>query len=393
MAARRYSRRRGRRRLTTTGAAAWRRSGGTMTSRKRRVRSRVAGKKRRAPGYNRTGYKRRRQISAQPSEYSRFTTRMGRYARKTVKQAFKEIRAGQSKIVYSFRNFADFTKGSAWMRNRETEDGTKRYCPLYLYDLTCARVLRTVDGMPPISLDSQPMLTLMMNKADGGISWQSVPGKAHDGINMYELQCETDTANQVGRLNKPNSIIKYFNIKMNLFGCTNRVTKWHISLVQLKDDDLDPWVAASTPMLGNKYSGFWQSLVKPYMYNPISDQGTGWNKDLRILKSWIFIQNPQNSTDQDPAPAVKEFRCFIKKNMLCKWDNYFNDEENGAAEVADNGGYVVNRNAQMNAYLPCRKRIFLMIRAMNLAEDSTDSISLTPSFDFNIKTCHVTVPT
>lgn len=399
MAARRYSRRSGRR-LRTTGTAAWRRSGGTMTLRKRRRPSAVGkGKKRRALPLTRRSYKRARGKAtvSQATEYSRFITRMGRYGRKTVKQAFKELRAGQSKVIYSHRNFGNLSGGQIFALNSTVDD--TRYCPLFLYDLTCCRARRTTvndvnEGQTTVyDLDSYPMLRMKMQSSTGAVAFDPINGLSHHNTYMPELQVETDTGNANGLMLGPNSLLKYYNIKMNLFGTTSHVTKWCIQLVQLRDDELDPWTSSSTFKIGNKYAGFWQSLVKPYMNNPIADQGTAQVKDLRVIKSWTFIQDAQTTIDKDVAPKVKEFRCFVKRNMLCKWDNATVPAEATAPMVADSAGYIKSRNARMNSYLDLKKRTFLLIRAMNIGTDAEPTVDNTPSFDYNIKTCHVRINT
>lgn len=394
MAARRFARRSGRR-LRTTGTVAWRRSGGTMTLRKRRRPSATGkGTKRRALPLRRRSYKRPkgRGTVSQATEYSRFTTRMGRYGRRTVKQAFKELRAGQSRVVYSHRNFYDFTRGLRYMSNKALGNG-ERICPLYLFDLTCCRARRTVDlaGTTYYDMDSQPMMQMKMK--DNAVAWEIIDGSDANWLPTKNLQVETDTANAAGLMMGPNSLLKYYNIKLNLFGATEHVTKWSIQLMQLKDEELDPYADSTNFRVGAKYAGFWQSLVKPFMFNPIADQGTGYLKDMRVIKSWTFIQDAQQTTDKDVTPKLKEFRCFVKRNMLCKWDTAAIQPENNPTAVADQGGYMQNKNMQMNCYLPATRRTYLVIRAMNIGDDMTDGVQWTPSFDWNIKMCHVRINT
>lgn len=347
--------------------------------------------KRRNPGYTRTKTKQRSVSNVgQSQEYSRFKTTMGRPAPKTLRQAFKELRASQEKVVFGHRNFFDFTRGAHGLLHKDISADT-RYVPLLLYDLTAINTMR--NGPSGLQyLQARPFINMVIRPADAAVSFNALGGFLEGGTTYTpDLQLlRTGQANLNDQVDLgERTLFNWFSVKLNLFGAKQKVTKWCIQLIQLKDEQLDPYdkVGFYNPNL-TKFNGFWQAMVKPFTANPIADQQVRATKDLKVLKTWTFVQDGTTTIENDTAPKCKEFNLFMRKNQLCKWDNYFITSENTAQAVTVDGGFVPSVNSSINNYLLPKYKTYLLIRAMNIGLSADESQDTNPSIDWNIKTCH-----
>lgn len=338
--------------------------------------------------WSRTVRSRKQENKGQSQEYSRYKQTLGRYGAPTLRQAFKELRAAQEKVVYGHRNFGDFTVGAHTLQFRNVSVN-EQVLPLLIYDLTCVNTIRNNNY-----LTSRPLMQMYMENATGAVTFQPLNGVTPTGVNVPELQLLR--AGQ-GNVNDhvdlgERTLLKWMSIKLNLFGARSKVCKWCIQLVKLRDDQLDPFDKATVYNSSlSKYNGFWQALIKPFTMNPIADQTVRATKDLKVIKTWTFVQDATTSVENDIAPKCKEVNLFLKRNQLCKWDNYFVEKENTADDVTANTGYVPSYNSSVNSYLLPKYKTYLLIRAMNIGK-SDDTTSLTnPSIDWNIKTCHVKI--
>lgn len=355
-----------------------------------KARSNAVAAKRRPVGYTRTVTRRQVSQQGQSQEYSRFKATLGRPPAPTLKQAFKELRASQEKIVFGHRNFADFTRGAHALLHKDVLPD-QRYVPLLLYDLTAINTMRnSTAGLQ--YLQARPFLNCVLRPADAAVTFVTLGGFTEGGISytpdLQLLRAGQANVNDQVDLGE-RTLLNWFSVKLNLFGSKQKVTKWCIQLIQLKDEQLDPYDKVGTYNTAlSKFNGFWQSLVKPYTMNPIADQEVRATKDLKVLKTWTFIQDATTTIENDTTPKLKEFNLFIRKNQMCKWDNYFIPSENTAQAVTVDGGFTPSANASVNNYLLPKYKTYLMIRAMNIGLSNDESQDTNPSIDWNIKSCH-----
>lgn len=350
---------------------------------KRRVvrRRPMAGKRKRRTTYTRTK-RRKASYTSSNFEYSKMKDTFGKYGKRTLRQAFKELRAGQEKTVFRWNRIAPFNgQGDLWMSNKTDANGD-RYCPLFIFDLT---------SVNQAYRSAYPMQWMKMS-GTGDVSFISVPGT--NQVGTYQLQWQIDTderagVNTIGQIGA-RSMLKWISIKLNCWGAKNHATKWCIQMVSLRDDSLDPYIPTNYDPTNVKFNGFWQSMVKPYMFNPIADQGYNNTRDMKVHKTWMFVQNGNQSTELDQAPQVKEIKLFKRCNQLCKWDEFIG-LENTAGAVADTSNFVKGDDSANNCYLKPRYKKYLLIRALNAGLDASDTNADTPSIDVNIKTCHMTL--
>lgn len=377
--------------LKQTTATVYPRPSRPLHTRTRQLRRRPANAgKRAATGttWSRTVKRRSVQNKGQSQEYSRYKENLGRYGAPTLRQAFKELRASQEKVVYGHRNFGDFTVGAHPLAFANV-GVNEQVVPLCLYDLTCVNTIRNNNY-----LTSRPFMNMYLENATGAVTFKPLNGVNATGVIVPELQLLR--AGQ-GNINDhvdlgERTLLKWIHIKLNLFGARAKVTKWCIQLVKLRDEQLDPYDKATVYNASlTKFNGFWQALVKPFTLNPIADQTVRASKDLQVLQTWTFVQDANTTIEQDTAPKCKEVNLFIKKNQVCKWDNFFVEKEGTADEVTANNGFLPSFNGSVNSYLLPKYKTYLLIRAMNIGKSDDVSSLTNPSLDWNIKNCHVKI--
>lgn len=354
----------------------------------RRPRSKIAGRRYQRGGRLRTRtttrYRRPRKQVSSGAEYSRLTTTFGRYGRKTVRQAFKELRSGQYPLKLRWNAINPFgTTGFLWMHNR-TIAGV-RVMPMYAFCLTSGNQFNGAFS---------PMMQYALNTSTGYGQWSLALGQDQNG-NAATVWSTEDNPSGNSAVLGARSMMKWASIKMNCYGAKNKPTRWLIQIIQVMDEDLDPvrTTRQQDDKLDQKFSQFWGNMVKQFTYNPISTIGSEHKKYYRVLKSMSFVQDPQLSIDNDQTPKIKTVNMFYKMNQLCKWHyNKINASDNTrpATDIPDTNKYVTeNASEQDFPYLETKYQKYLLIRALNAGEDTSESTTETPSFDINVRTCHV----
>lgn len=342
--------------------------------------NRMIGVKRR---YGRTATVTKRRRTTQSSgtqEYSRYLTKIGRYTKRTLRNAWKRINVNQSYVVLRWNAVKAWnTNGYYWMQNR-TISGFK-FCPMYLFNLSSCN---------NSAANAEPCLQLTMNTVSGAFVWVQKDAFTNNGTStattwQYE---QLDTGNG---LPGSHSFLKWADIRMNLWGCKNKATRWVIQLIRFKDPLCDPYEFRSDESAGsvvtNNRNDLYQSMVAPFMFNPIHHVPSTLTKRIKVYKSWVFVQDPTTTIENDADPKCKEFRLFHRFNKMIKWANI----NTGLANVnnLDKSGFDYSAGSvQNNCYAPPGKNYCLLIRALNCDEDAADLNTVTPSFDLSVRTKH-----
>lgn len=325
--------------------------------------------------------RRRQQIPGTGMEYSKVSRQYGRFGRRNVRQAFKELRSAQTKLILRYQGMNPFgANGFFWMNNIVV--GGRRMLPCYAVNLTSG---------PQYSYSAQPMLQYSMDTATDKYQWVPTAGQDPNGGASFGWNTEDNNTAGSSVLGS-RTLLKWISVKMNCYGCVAKPTKWLIQVIQLKDDELDPWRFNAEPALtgGAEHAAvFWQNMIKKYTFNPIATVGREHARHYKVLKSVSFIQDPQLTIDADQAPKCKEVNLFAKQNQMCKWDQ-IKTKLATIADVIDTADYTAENVAgQVNGYLDTKYSKILLIRALNAGIDDATSTLATPSFDLNIRTCHV----
>lgn len=295
----------------------------------------------------------------------------------------RQLKLAQEKLILRWNGIKDFdNNGFYWLDNRVV--GARRYLPCYAFDLTSC-VNATTNGNV---LNAAPMAQLFLDT--GAVFFESVNTVNYDGTtfssgwNVERASYSTSGGSLVNVLPHNKDILKWLDVRMNCWGAKSRSTKYTIQIVRFKDDALVP-----TPLVtaNEKRTDLFQSILKPYCYNPIAMTGGIQRKNMKVLRSETFVIQPTSTTETDTDGHVKTLKWFLKFDRLLDYaqkSSYITSN----IEVADAADFALNTGLQNDAYVAPSKRLYLMVYASNYGDDVTPSPTDTPSMDLSIRACH-----
>lgn len=296
-----------------------------------------------------------------------------------VKYMRRNEKSTEEKVVFRWNGVKSFDNhGYYWLSN--FIDGERRYLPCYSYDLTS---IVNSDGTNPIL----PAPLSQMYSIAGNVGFDPQLGLLQDGVNTtYNLQIERAPGSALS-VNAPHnkSLMRWASVQANFWGCKNRATRFLVQLVRFTEDDVIPH--HETGANANR-SALFQSIIKPFCFNPIATAGSTQRKYMKVLRSEEFILQPTSTTETDQDPHVKTMRWYIKLNRLLDYATKGTYLSNNA-DLIDQADYIVNTGTQNDTKPKNKSRIFLMVYSTNYVADETQTNADTPSFDLSVRTCHI----
>lgn len=321
--------------------------------------------------------------------YSQWTQayKSGRFGRLTPK---KIDSLSLNRIIFTHRMLGPFNDyGQVFMKNWLKTDGQIEY-PLMLMELNSCNnlILGTVTNHSPVRT--------LYQTADAAVDakrmfWYAQPGLLSDGTvdstGSWQLENSPGTSNASLTFPHEGAIHKWSSIDLELWGCRNKPTKYHIALVQFAEDVLPDWGQRS-----DQSAEFWQSLVKHYTYSPMAKIDDGWNKKkMKILKQYVYNIDPTASFENDPDPHVKTLKIYYKFNRKCNFSWQFNGPEvQTVADMADEDWK--REHGQNQCQVHPNARVYLMIRASNFTRITAPAVidnTTTPSISWRLRTCYL----
>lgn len=299
------------------------------------------------------------------------------------------VKSSLESVIYRWNGVKAFTdNGNYWMQNR-TITGV-RFLPWYMMDLTA---VNNIIGSTPTFTSSVPMIQLRQDAATGNMFFGSVSGFTNNGTTATTA-FRPETAPQDTSLITPfgKSMIQSADIQANLWGATAKATKYMVQVVRILDEDLVPdhnlalagtEVSLATP----KRNDFYQSMIKPYTFNPISKTGGIHARKFKVLKTQTITIEPNPTTDGDANPQVVVYKAFLKLNKLMKYQDTAQFIRTDA-DLNDQADYAENLGAQLTTQVAPKSRIYLVIRSTNYGADAGDTNVNTPSFDLSVRIKH-----
>lgn len=178
------------------------------------------------------------------------------------------------------------------------------------------------------------------------------------------------------------------SIKMNLYGCRKRATRFVIQLVQVKDQTADFQFAASTNTEKKKMV---QYLAAPFVYSNLQSGDPQTRGDIKILKTYEVTIGP-TTTDQyggqDAAvPHMQTLHWFIHHNRIRRYDWL---RHNAVTSATTNAAFDVEAGAGHDSRIDPMKCVYLLVRALSPDQreagwsDAADPVS-EPSYDLIIR--------
>lgn len=330
-----------------------------------------------------------------PGDYSQMTESrmsMGKYKALTLSNLAKQVRVNDEPTIYRFQGVKTFDDNGYYFCGKSAASGA-RPVPMYMYDLTsCVNVY----GGAATTVAAIPFLRASIADATGVVSWVPQSGVQADGTTASTaLQVERAPSSGVGT-NYPHlhSRLQWTDVKMNLWGAKTKATKYVIQVVQLQDELLDPLNSGSGNVTlaagyseSQRFSAFWQSQIKQFTFNPITESvGGKESKQIKVLKTFTKIIQPTSSTENDTDPHCHTLRWFMK------WDQDLDYNTRGAFVLGDDltgQADYANVTNQSWAYVQPKSKIWLYIRAAAYTGEVTETNAISPSFDLVARQCHI----
>lgn len=279
--------------------------------------------------------------------------------------------------------------------------------PLYLFNLTNLGVVSST------ALGSGTLCPWQLQKqwlsADSQPNYNFVPpvavGNAADGVATSGVY--TTETSDTGYVQGATDLLEWVQMRLLCVGPPSRPIKWHVSIVQFRDDYFTPefqgfplTTAAWSSFTGTDQLARYQervqlydSLCEPLCGNPVipPNYGRGHSGGMKVLWSTSFATQPKAgaTVDQFTAGEERMLNIFKRFNRL---QNYAWQEKGRAPLVvagADQMGWAVNIHSTTNdvfADVHPRARVYLMVRSESpLGASGADS----PTFDLVIRKKHV----
>lgn len=326
------------------------------------------------------GTKLRRRNKEGTGSYSQWTQdyKAGRFGRLTGK---KIDSLSYDRVIYCHRRIGPFNDyGQVWLSNYFSPNSTQFY-PLFLFELNSCNNM--ING---VYTGAAPVVQLTQNGTN--MNWEQFYAQNPNGTlgsAYWQQEMTGHTAGSAGSVPLMNAIHKWSSLDLELWGCRNKPTKYHICLCQFSEDVLPDFGTAV-----NQAAEFWQAMVKHYTYSPLAKMDDGFNrKKMKILKQYTYNIDPTANFENDPDPHVKTVKLFYKFNRKTNFAWKFSDPQvQGVVDMNDPDWRQEVNSVQTNAHP--NARIYVMVRASNFTKiTSPNPITndTTPSFSWRMRTC------
>lgn len=281
-------------------------------------------------------------------------------------------------------------------------------CPIFLMDLSC--IPNIVDDTGNINYP-QNMWELYFINATGQYGWLQVPGQAATGSTgttyatggwQYE---KVIGGGSVIKAPHANALLKWLDVRMNLWGTSTKPVKVTASIVQLPTyaQPIDTYNVAATAVSstagivcsdngtsGNDQGsvGFWTELLDHQTYNPISIVGRRQQKGLKVIRTTTVQFDPKTSIESgDTDPHCKTVKMFVKagRKLNYAWqDSTYGLTGNDTTDAVADWDASIGNN---NCFTHPNAKLYLMLRAHCYASgsDSNPTAADFPSFDLVVR--------
>jgi len=348
---------------------------------RRRVRRRtkLITKRKRTLTRTRTRKKYKLDAAAAHSELTKTALRGGYKMRRTLRNLWKIESRKTHKSVFGYSNISNFggDRGADFLSLTQNAAGAPVTAGcIRLWSITAAP---NVDTNGNIINPSCHFFPTFSNEADTGVlSW-----------NFADTTFPINTSSAVNQTSDfPNdkSILNYMSAKFMLYNAINSPGKYMFEIVSFKDDRLLPGAALTTPLDQRFATSFWQSISKPYIFNPVAATSPEMNKYMKVHKR-LFILMDSKDTTETVNTKYKEVNIFHRFNKPCRYDwaqadrmNIYGDD--APTNIGDNQTDVKPS-----------QRVYLLLRALISRPTTYPVVYSTermPSYDVQFRTCHTT---
>lgn len=314
-------------------------------------------------------------------DYTKRNVQFGRKPRSTLRQAYKLLKSGISKIQYVNYDYTNQfgANGGTYLSNRQTALGAELLCPMYMWDMTSVLQRQGTTNFVP----NVRWRVVLGNETitPGSLTW-----RAEGAISQLVSQTSPgDPLSQVNYVGE-RGILDWINAKFLFYAPTVIPIRIQVDLVQFRDDNLMPTDNSSGTYPVNQSTtdarviAFYQYLLKKFMWTPLESGDQMHRKSIRYLKRMTLYMDPKESTD-GTATRYKELNFFANLNRMC---DYRWDARDLMAMTTDDTQFA--SNLQNRITVEPKKRVWLILRATSSYQTAAvDTNAHHPSFDYYIK--------
>lgn len=338
------------------------------TRRSTRLRSR------RSRTRTRTKTKRKSETTSNPALFSALYKSTGRklssnvYCRKLVRDNVRSSVTGMSSCTPW-----GGVSGAQFLSQQNLDVTSVINCPLHLIELT-----GSPNAVGPTGAITYPDISWQLKfslPTDLGLASFTKLG-TNFTLKTYDQPFGTSIVDQFPH---NRDLLDYINADFMFYCPTNASTRVSIDFIQLLRDDLHP----TTANMSTFATSFWQSMIKRYMYSPLSILDSTHGRHFRTLKRLSFYMDPKETTEAGNAVTkrVKIFHRFNRK-VTYAWQ----DADRVAMEADDSPVNIGSNQTQPEP----KARIYMMIRA----QAQTDTVNINtkhPSYDIQYRQKHSTL--
>lgn len=297
----------------------------------------------------------------------------------------KAVLAGAERQLFQWRYYSNPGATSFTYSLSQFQQGTgDRYLPLYVYDLS-GRIQKAGANLFAPTVCKRAYCN-SIGADDGKIKWADQSGlDAIGALSPYLQQAEGSQLSLSKSYER--SMLEWLDMRFNIMAPTARPTTVTLRIVQLLDDEYDPWIFDGT---NTTHQVFWQARVAALTGNNIHVYNTPNRKGWKVVATKTFELQPTSTTENDTRGHIKTLKWFYRVNKVF---NYCT----GGVPVTDDAEFSsttlpANAPAGQNTgcYATTAARLFLVVSA-NAELDVASNPAKHASFEANLRMKHVTV--
>lgn len=327
----------------------------------------------------------------------------GQPMKKSLANVYKILSASTAKNWYEFNGansmWGTYGHGYYLLQSVQSATGSQLQMPMHIYDLSAVpNVVAGTVTQPVVGYTYTP--SNETNTAVPGFTGQSYS-------QTIFLQNTQGSTTNVESYPEAGDMHVSTQIKLNIFGALSVPMNVHVYIFKFKKDYLCPDIVnelpnsssaeASTSYL-TEAATFYQSLLKPMLYNPILVQNQTHLKDMHIIKHDKFHFEPKLSTEPNAQeggnnlpywPHCKTVSYFERWNKKCD----YSWTDTGEVALTQALGTQQDNGNNSTTVKPS-ERLYLMVMAEAFADPASGNTATAfsnlrnASYDIMVKHKH-----
>lgn len=299
----------------------------------------------------------------------------------------KDLKLGYQKVVRRWQRVnvsssAGTFPGGLPVSHKTSTSGTGTVVPMYFVNLNQIQNGTTAYTNGPVyDVSFSDVGAVVFNSVFSQTNSGALAADGNWQIESYDPELSGEPQRHV--------MCAWYDVRLNLYGCTAQPTVFDIMVVSFPSGYLDPLEIPSNAQELNDRHALYQGLVQKYMSNPIMPTMQA-KPQYVVHKRMRYTFQPTLSVENDSDPANKVVKLFINDKNVYDY-RYHGDGFIGAG--ADDKLSTTQWNVQgavstdYSNRPAAKARKWLVIRALNPNRDADETAANTPSFDVCIRQC------